>query len=236
ICCGIVWGCPYAYYSFNCHTSFEIFGCTGVRGKKYCILNKQYSKEEYDKLKARLIAYMKETGEWGEFFPPSVSPFNYNETLAQEYTPLSRAMALDRGFKWQDKMPGVFGKETLDASKVPDTIAEVEDQILNEVLACSQCQKNYKITAFELAFYRKHQLPVPLSCPDCRYHARLALRLPHLLWPRQCGCQGTASGDYKNTVDHFHGSAKCPNKFESPFALARPEMVYCEKCYQAEVV
>ena len=30
------------------------------------------------------------TGEWGEFFPSSLSPFGYNETVAQEYFPMSR--------------------------------------------------------------------------------------------------------------------------------------------------
>ena len=29
------------------------------------------------------------TGEWGEFFPSSLSPFGYNETVAQEYFPLT---------------------------------------------------------------------------------------------------------------------------------------------------
>ena len=30
---------------------------------------------------------MQETGERGEFFHPSLSPFGYNETVAQEYYP-----------------------------------------------------------------------------------------------------------------------------------------------------
>jgi hypothetical protein len=32
---------------------------------------------------------MIETGEWGEFFHPSLSPFGYNETVAQEYYPVT---------------------------------------------------------------------------------------------------------------------------------------------------
>ena len=31
---------------------------------------------------------MKKTGEWGEFFPSSISPFGYNETVAMEYYPI----------------------------------------------------------------------------------------------------------------------------------------------------
>ena len=28
--------------------------------------------------------------EWGEFFPSSISPFGYNETVAQDYYPMTR--------------------------------------------------------------------------------------------------------------------------------------------------
>ncbi len=33
---------------------------------------------------------MMKTGEWGEFFASSLSPFGYNETVANEYFPMSR--------------------------------------------------------------------------------------------------------------------------------------------------
>ena len=42
------------------------------------------------------------TGEWGEFFPSSLSPFGYNETVASEYFPLSKEEALKQGFNWSD--------------------------------------------------------------------------------------------------------------------------------------
>ena len=35
------------FYSQSCYHCQNIFGCTGLRNKKYCILNKQYSKEQY---------------------------------------------------------------------------------------------------------------------------------------------------------------------------------------------
>ena len=38
------------------------------------------------------------TGEWGEFFPSSLSPFGYNETVAQEYFPLTREEVLESSF------------------------------------------------------------------------------------------------------------------------------------------
>ena len=36
-------------------------------------------------------------------------------------------------------------------------------------------------------------------------------------------------------TNHFHGTSKCSNEFETTFAPDRPHVVYCESCYQAEV-
>jgi hypothetical protein len=39
---------------------------------------------------------MQETGERGEFFHRNLSPFGYNETVANEYFPLSKEEAIAR--------------------------------------------------------------------------------------------------------------------------------------------
>lgn len=44
---------------------------------------------------------MQSTGEWGEFFPHTLSPFGYDETLAQEYFPLLENEAKKQGWKWK---------------------------------------------------------------------------------------------------------------------------------------
>lgn len=49
------------------------FGCVGLKKKKYCILNKQYSKEEYEELKGKIISDMKRSGEYGKFLPYEMS-------------------------------------------------------------------------------------------------------------------------------------------------------------------
>ncbi|HRI36281.1 MAG TPA: hypothetical protein PK765_04380 [bacterium] len=67
-----------------------------MNDKSYCILNKQYTEEEYNTLVPKIIAHMRETGEWGEFFSPNLSPFGYNETVAMEYFPLTKEQALSQ--------------------------------------------------------------------------------------------------------------------------------------------
>ena len=53
------------------------------------ILNTSYSAHEYETLCAKIIGHMQSTAEWGEFFPHELSPFGYNETVAQEYFPMT---------------------------------------------------------------------------------------------------------------------------------------------------
>ena len=96
------WECDHIEYCDNCFSSSYLFGCVGLRNKQYCILNKQYTREEYATLVPKIIAHMRETSEWGEFFDPSLSPFGYNETVAHEYFPLTRTEALAKGFNWSD--------------------------------------------------------------------------------------------------------------------------------------
>lgn len=78
------------FYCDNCHGCKNCFGCTGLRKKEFRIFNKQYSKEDYFDLFSRTASYMQHTGEWGEFFPAKYSMFKYEETLANDYFPISK--------------------------------------------------------------------------------------------------------------------------------------------------
>ncbi len=223
-------------YGDSCQSSDHLFGCAGLKKAKYCILNKQYEPEDYEKTKNKLIELMRRTGEWGEFFPAGLSPFYYNESVAQDEFPLNREQADALGLKWQENFTITRGKETL--KQIPDSIKDVPDSITNEVLSCSRCGRNYKILAQELGFYRKNGIPVPRICFYCRFAELYRHRGPIKLWPRKCQCAGANSenGKHANTATHPHGSGACQNKFETTYAPGRPEIVYCEQCYQAEVV
>lgn len=190
------------------------------------ILNKKYSKEEYQKLREKIIEHMKKTGEYGEFFPARLSPFAYNESHAGVYMSLLKEEVLSRGLNWEDNMPGTYGKETVPPENVPDNIKDVPDSITKEILKCEKCGKNYNIVQNELIFYQRENISIPRACFRCRYERRLALRLPRKLWRRHCMC------DKKN---HFHEDKKCEIEFETSYAPERLEIIYCEKCYQQEV-
>ena len=233
-------------YVDACHSSRNLFGCCGVRNGEYCILNTQYSKEEYMRLRAAIIAdldrmpYRDRAGNqyrYGEFFPIELSPFHYNETMAQEELPLVREDAHARGWLWQDTMQITMGKETLAMDAIPQAISDIEDSILNEVLACKECGRNYRIVSQELQFYRFMKVPVPRKCFFCRTKERFILRNPYELRESGCGCAGTSSanGAYHNTMAHFHGDGACPKIFKTSWPSEYPGIVYCEQCYNTEI-
>ncbi len=243
------WYCTDSEYSFNCHSCRNIFGCVSLKNAEYCIFNKQYSKEEYEKLVPKIKAQMTElpyidkagrTYPYGEFFPIEISPFAYNETVAQDYVPITKEEALEKKYEWRDPE----GKKIIPtkiASELPDRLSEVSDSILNDVIGCAHggkcndmCTVAFKIIPQELQFYRRMGLPLPRLCPNCRYYERLRERNPLKLWHRKCMCDYKV---YKNTAKHaHHADGQCLNEFETSYAPERKEIVYCEQCYQAEVV
>ncbi len=241
ICCVQGWSSTFLKYSFNCFNSNYLLGCAGLRKKNHCILNKQYSEEEYQQLHDKIIGEMKEREEYGEFFPSSLSPFGYNETVAQEQFPLTKEDAIRSGFEWEEHPRGTYKKETKKWQDIPDSVNDSGAiDVSNEIFACTVCFKNYLVIPAELQFYRRLNIPLPRLCPDCRHTRRMLARGPNHLWRRQCAClsaEALAKADTcQNTSIHFHGDKPCPNAFETSYAPDRPEIVYCEQCYNAEVV
>lgn len=168
--------CSDVTYTEECFGSQDLFGCVGLRQAQYCIFNKQYNKEDYIALKNRIIIHMKNTGEWGEFFPSKYSHFGYNETIAQDNYSLSKNKALEKGFNWFDNIQFTTNLETMDINSIQDDIKNVPDTIINEILKCGKTGRNYKITDQELKFYQKMQVPIPRKCFFARHNERINMR------------------------------------------------------------
>jgi len=241
------YGSNVAYSELSFHSD-NLLGCVSMIKKNYCIFNKQYSPEEWKVMKKKIMEHMKKTGEWGEFFPISISPFPYNDSLAQDYFPLSREKIIANGWRWHARDVRDY-KISLNHIDLPSTISVASDEILKEVISCATqdskndkrthltCATAFRIHPTELEFYRKMNLPIPHKCFPCRLYERLGRRNPRKLWKRQCQCAGAVSENsvYKSVAAHSHGEARCPNEFETSYAPERPEIVYCEQCYNAEV-
>jgi hypothetical protein len=242
-------------YAMNCHSSHNLFGCVGVRNAEYCILNKQYSKNEYESLTKKIredmdvMPYVDGRGrtyKYGEFYPIELSPFGYNETIAQEFFPLDRSSALEAKYPWRDVTAKEY-KITLEAMTLPDAISDVPDTIVHEIIGCEhggkcneQCTTAFRILPEDLTMHRRASIPLPRLCSNCRHFRRMQMRTPLKLWHRSCDCRGSESknGVYKNTVG-VHAShdttTLCPNEFETSYTPERSDIVYCRQCYEAEV-
>ena len=230
-------------YCVECMSCSDCFACVGLRKKQYHIFNKSYSKEEYFKLVEKIKKHMNEMShtdkqgniyKYGEFFPPELSPFAYNETIAQEYFPLAREEIKKQGYKWKN-LEKKDHQATIEAKNLPDNIKDIDTSILKEIIGCqtaeddkdllktdqqagrTDCVTAFKIIPQELEFYKKMNIPLPRYCPNCRHHERLKNRNPLKLYKRTCMKEG------------------CDVEFKTTYAPERKEIVYCEKCYKKEM-
>ena len=131
--------------------------------------------------------------------------------------PLTKEEALTKGFKWKDNIPNTRGQGTIEYTDLPRNSEGYNDKLLNEILTCEKCEKNYKLIGREINFYKKNKLPLPSKCFNCRHEARMGKRNIRSLRNGIC--------------------AKCGNVIQTSY---KPEdqkiyKIYCEKCYQQEV-
>lgn len=203
-------------YSMHVHHSHDIFWSIWATHTEYCILNKQYSKHEYEQLRDKLINHMKETWERWEFFPSEYSPFWYNETVAQEYFPLhvdqKKETAQDTTQTWPhfqiqetDEWNQIKNKklslqreftsydpvipshvDTLSAKEIPDNIRQVEESILKKIFICSESWRPFRIIKQELDAYIKNHIPLPIYHPDIRHAMRREKRSARHLYMWTC--------------------------------------------------
>ncbi len=211
----------YSIYNVSCSNNF---GCVNMHKNQYCILNKQYTKEEYEKLRAKIIVdmdrnpYIDSKGrifKYGEFLPYDLSPYDYNESTASWYFPLPKEKVLESGWRWREPTLPEY-KITMLPDKMPDSINDVKDDIVKEVFECLDCNGVFRIIAPELTLLKRFGLPLPRKCPNCRYKERMSRINPPKLWARTC--------------------AKCGKAIQTSYAPDRPEIIYCGECYQKEFI
>ncbi len=168
---------------------------------------------------------MKSTGEWGEFFPLALSPFGYNETVAQDYFPITESEATSNWYKWKqdDEISSYHGEyykplsiEQYDERKVGYDVAQKNiDACVDGIIECRATRKPFKIIKPELAFYIEHHLAIPTLCPNERHRLRTLVRNPRILHDRVC--------------------SECDTPLKTVYAPERTEKILCESCFQKKI-
>ncbi len=207
--------CKYMEYCAQCFQCQNCFGCCGLVGKKYCIFNKQYTPEEYERKKTECVAAMKRTGEYGRFFPGHFAANPYEESIAGFHWPLSLEEGKRLGFRMkEEEEPRVM--DALDPSKIPDLSGDATQEITKSVFWDDIAKRPFQIQAPDLAFSKDLGSPLPNS-----YYAR-RLQENFRLVPFTGELRKTACG-------------KCKRQAETIWPKEYDGRILCEECYLKEV-
>ncbi|EKE28166.1 MAG: hypothetical protein ACD_3C00086G0010 [uncultured bacterium (gcode 4)] len=245
------------FHSQGINNSSNIIFSKWLQNKQYHILNRELAKEDWEKQKVRIIKEME--WRWWEFFPPLLSTFPYNDAVALEWYPVNKIILLDRNKKpineeifdkdwewivyvlesdkfiseaildlwWEEKIKIKWRTKEVEinipdwiqiiqAIDIPDRIDDIEDDILQKALICEKSWRPFRIIKAELEFYIKYGLPIPRIHPDIRHLERLKRKTPKKLYLRKCDkCESEMLSVYDDNVEF---------------------KVYCEDCYNKEVI
>jgi hypothetical protein len=211
-------------YSALCVGCTDCFGCVGLKKKQYCILNKQYTKEEYFKLREKIIEHMNNLPyedkkgliyPYGEFFPMEFSCYPYNNSFANLFFPKTKEGATEDGLEWSEPEVKKY-PITMSFSDLPDNIKDTTDKITEEVIACSTCRKGYKVIKQELDLSKRLNVPLSRQCPFCRIGDKVNKWVSQMKQlSRICN--------------------KCRVSFKTHYKKEEAKKVLCKKCYQQEV-
>jgi hypothetical protein len=193
------WNCQDSYYLANTYRSKDCFGCSGVKDAQYCILNTQYSKEEYFEMLTKIKQHMQEMPyidakgsvyTFGEYTPIELSYFPYRDSAAHELYPLSDEEITANGYVHKNISEPDTDLAGIPALELPDSIEDVADDILNAVIISNSSKKRYRITRDELTFYRKYKIPLPRESFFERYERRRKLASSFFLYERTSNKSG----------------------------------------------
>ncbi len=214
---GSIW-CDGARYSEYCDECLEIdycFGCVSLRKKKYCILNIQYTKEEYDALKEKIIADMKARGEYGKFPPYSLGLCPYNFSTAAIYFPeVTKEYIQERGGYWEEEKDQKI--EGMQTSQLPDLTSDAESSLSKQALICPVTGWRYNIADAELAFLKNKNIALPRVHFDVRTKERMRILSQSKGEQYNCTyCTKTIIGYYPKSWGY--------------------QKIACEECYLKEI-
>ncbi len=175
----------YSEYLDLCIECEYCFGCVGLRKKKYCILNKQYSKEEYEILKSKIIEDMEKRGEYGKFPPYSMGLGYYNLSTGVIYFPdMTREEVVKRGGYWSDE--DLSSSDGMSSFLLPDSVFETDKNISSQALICPETKYRFNISPAEYELHTRKGFALPRVHFDLRMLKRARKTAVLKSYPHKC--------------------------------------------------
>ena len=157
-CYDLVWGCSYC------------LGCIWLKNKSYCILNKQYEKEEWKLIVSEIFKHMESDWILWDYFPPKLNPFYFNNTLAWIIGNFKKEDVEEKWYMWRDKEIKVDIPEGSEIIRISDLKNyqwfnkdwkwQINPDIMKKVIVDNKWNY-YKIVKMEYDFLMKYGLPLP---------------------------------------------------------------------------
>jgi hypothetical protein len=159
------------YHSFSLENCSYCLGCIWIKNKYFCILNKQYTKEEWYELADKIFASMEKDWILGDFFPWKLNPFYFNDTMAYLIDDSFTKEEVEKAwYMWRDDKIKVDISETAEIVETKNLLSyqgfdsngnwKINPEILKKVIVDSN-GNYYKIVPMEYDFLVKYELPLP---------------------------------------------------------------------------
>jgi len=211
-------------YCNLCENCTNCFACIGLKNRSFCIFNKQYTEEEYWKKIDEIKTDMLRNGEYGEFFPPALCPIPYNISVANSFSGFEDVDNAARfGYKVEDLPSNISGVEgeKINASSVPADIKDVSDDILKKIIVDTEHGKEFRYIQKELDFHRQYNFALPTEYYSFGLERKRRAIGPIHFELRTRICAKCGETTQASMAEDYPGA---------------PEKVYCEACYNREVV
>jgi hypothetical protein len=164
--------CYYSYFLERC--SF-CFGCIWLKNKSYCILNRQYTKEDWYRKVWEIFETMLLDGTFWKFFPATLSPFYFDDSLANLMLWNYDRKRLET--KWflfspENTRGQTLRQEAIESWAFSQYISNAESYIIDDAILWKILHgtdgKCYTIQKREKDFLEQFHLPIPETHPFTR--------------------------------------------------------------------
>ncbi|MFH1253723.1 MAG: hypothetical protein V1664_05365 [Candidatus Uhrbacteria bacterium] len=169
----IVTGCQNVEYCTRCFDCENCFGCVGLKRKKFCLLNKQYSEEEYWKTLDDLKCRMLEEGNYGDI--PGMRFSTQHWTSLLDLFEIDEVTALKLGGRNFDLIgQGAEGPEIpsdliCSSDSLPDRLEPKDfNKVIGQFYFDPTVGRRFGYLKPELELYQKLKIALPHQHPRAR--------------------------------------------------------------------